>query len=269
MEFFFKKNWYDELCEYYEVTPQKALELGTRSSGRKPSLPGSRTTHPVSNMTFEQIWSSKERKKEEDIFQFYKDQGAWSSFRQVVRHKDMTNFHISLLSNIIQNKSTFCEYGCGVAPFTYSLLSNLPQDAEINIYLSDVDCEHFTFGVWRAKKLIENRELRNVSLKAVPIEPGKLPQYEEKLNAILMFEVLEHVPSPLSTVRNIDKQLASGGLICENFIKHDHSDDDGPDLRSAAQERNSYYVFLDENYERVLGNPEKEFPNETRVWKKR
>lgn len=269
MELFSSKKWYDYLCEYYEVSPQKALELGTRSSGRKPNLPGSKTTHPVSEMTFEQIWSLKERKKEEDIFQFYKDQGAWSSFRQVVRHKDMTNFHLSLMSNMVTEKSTFCEYGCGVAPFTHSLLNNLRQDAEINIYLSDVDCEHFTFGLWRAKKVIENRGLRNVRLTAAPVVPGKLPQYEEKLNSILMFEVLEHVPSPMSTVKNIHNQLVEGGLICENFIKHEHNDDDGPDLQSAAKERSSYYSFLEENYERIQGNTEKHFPNETRVWKKK
>lgn len=269
MELFTSKNWYDYLCEYYEVSPQKALELGTRSSGRKPNLPGSRTTHPVSDMTFEQIWSLKERKKEEEIFQFYKDQGAWSSFRQVVRHKDMTNFHLSLMSNMITEKSTFCEYGCGVAPFTHTLLSNLSPESHLTIYLSDVDCEHFSFGVWRINRLVESRGLKNITVKPVVIEPGKMPQYDQKLDTVMVFEVLEHVPSPLSVVKNMHDHLNPEGLFCENFIKHDHHDDDGPDLRSAAEERNSYYDFLDTNFERIGGNPEKDYPNETRIWKKR
>ena len=81
--------WHYHLCEYYGVTPEKALELGTRSTGRKPDLPGSTTTQAVSGMTYEDIWESRERKSIEDVFQFYKDQGAWSTFRQCVRHKDL------------------------------------------------------------------------------------------------------------------------------------------------------------------------------------
>mgnify|MGYP003663312756 CR=1 FL=1 len=41
-------QWYDYLCEYYDVSPDEALELGTRSDGRKPNLPGSRTCEPIS-----------------------------------------------------------------------------------------------------------------------------------------------------------------------------------------------------------------------------
>jgi len=139
--FFNKQNWYDDLCEYYNVTPDVALELGTRRPNRKPNLPSSRTTHAVSDLTFEEIWALKNRDSEEQIFQFYKDQGAWSAFRQVVRHKDMISTHIDLLSKTIRKDSTFCEYGCGVAPFTYTLLQNIDQEAKLNICISDVDCE--------------------------------------------------------------------------------------------------------------------------------
>lgn len=269
MDFFFKKNWYDDLCEYYEVTPQQALELGTRSDGRKPSLPGSRSTHPVAGMTFEQIWSLKDRKNEESVFQFYKDQGAWSSFRQVVRHKDMTKFHMNFMSSVVHDESAYCEYGCGVAPFTHTLLSNIPTDTRLTVYLSDVDCEHFTFGIWRINRLVESRSLKNVKVKPVVIEPEKIPTYDGNLDTVIVFEVLEHVPSPMMVVKNMHDHLKTGGLFCENFIKHDHHDDDGPDLRSAAQERQSYYKFLEENFEIVHGNPEKTHHNDTRIWKKR
>ena len=89
-------KWYTHLCEYYNVEPQKALELGMRKSGRKPDLPESKTCKKVNNMTFEDIWALSERKNAHDVFKFYKDQGAWSSFRQCVRHKDMERYHISL-----------------------------------------------------------------------------------------------------------------------------------------------------------------------------
>jgi len=31
-------NWHDDLCEYYLVSPEDAIELGVRKTGRKPNL---------------------------------------------------------------------------------------------------------------------------------------------------------------------------------------------------------------------------------------
>ena len=59
--------WYRDLCDYYGVTPEQALALGTRQTGRRPDLPGSATTHPVSGQTFEAIWSSRLRETPADI----------------------------------------------------------------------------------------------------------------------------------------------------------------------------------------------------------
>ena len=270
-DFFFSQTpeWCKDLCDYYNVSPENALELGTRKPNRKPALPSSLTTHAVSNMTFEEIWEKSPRRNQGEIFQFYKDQGAWSAFRQVVRHKDMSNFHLSILTNILKEDSVFCEYGCGVAPFTYSLLSNINVNTKLTVYLTDVECEHLTFGFWRNQRLIERRNLKNVVLKKVPVLPDSLPTYEKRLDAVTIFEVLEHVPSPISTTKNIFSQTNDGALICENFIKHDHDGKDGPDLYSAALERSAYYNFLKENFDLLGGQGVEEAPSATRIWKKR
>lgn len=263
-------EWYKYLCEYYNVTPYESLELGTRKTGRKPNLPGSATCSPVSEKTFEDIWALKDRESEQEIFDFYKDQGSWSAFRQCVRHKDMANLHIDLLSKTIKNNSTFCEYGCGVAPFTYTLLQVVDPEVNLNVYISDVECEHFTFGEWRLKRLIEDRNLKNITLEAKPVLPNSLPTYDKKIDTLFIFEVLEHVPSPMSTIKNITNSLNVDGLLCENFIKHQHVENDlpGADLKSAAQEREEYYNFLKQNFILLTGNDSEENPNQTRVWRK-
>lgn len=268
---FYYKNWYDDLCEYYKVTPDVALELGTRRPNRKPNLPASETTHAVSNLTFEEIWASKPRDSEEQIFQFYKDQGAWSAFRQVVRHKDLTSTHIDFLTKTIKKNSTFCEYGCGVAPFTYTLLENIDTNEKLNICVSDVESEHFTFGVWRLRKLIASRNLNNVTLQSIPVLPGSLPNYPEKLDTVFIFEVLEHVPSPVATLKNLTSQMNEGGLFCENFIKHEHDPNEqpGPDLDSAAEQRDLYYENLNKDFELLFGDSHIVQPNQTRIWKKK
>jgi hypothetical protein len=267
---FYYKNWYDDLCEYYGVSPDVALELGTRKPNRKPSLPASATTHAVSNLTFEEIWASKPRDSEEQIFQFYKDQGAWSAFRQVVRHKDMTQVHLEFLTRTVKRNSVFCEYGCGVAPFTYTLLENIDPAEKLSVHISDVESEHFTFGAWRLKKLIESRNLRNVTFEPITILPNSLPQYSEKLDAVFIFEVLEHVPSPVATLENLTAQMKQGGLFCENFIKHAHDPNEqpGPDLDSAAEQRDLYYQNLDKDFKLLLGETPDRQPNQTRIWEK-
>ena len=267
-----KKNykWYDFLCEYYNVTPSQALELGTRRSGRKPNLPGSKTCQPVSDLNYEQIWALKERKTPEDIFSFYRDQGAWSTFRQEVRHLELKNFHRNVLNSIIRRPNMhFCEYGCGVAPYASTLLLECPQDFKIDISISDVaGCEHLYFAEWKLNKIVEGRGLKNVTIKTVPVEPTGLPTYHKPIDALLIFEVLEHVLSPVDTLNNITEQMNSQAIFVENFIKHEHDDDedDGPDLESAANERSEYYEMLDEQFRLVGGNPEPADPNGTRFW---
>jgi hypothetical protein len=264
-----KRQWYTDLCEYYNVSPEKALELGTRSPNRMPDLPGSPTTHPVSGMTFEQIWDLNARDSDEDVFQFYRDQGAWSAFRQVIRHKDMTQYHLHLLMQVLQQGSAFCEYGCGVAPYTNSLLEVVDPSVPLTIYLSDVDCEHLTFGHWRAKNTIERRNLQNITLEKVVVTPEELPSYDKKLDTVMIFEVLEHVPSPLATVGNLYEQMNPGAFLCENFIKHESNEGDSPDLYSAFLEREKYYMYLQDNFALLSGNDEKKHPNQTRVWSKK
>ena len=258
-------NWYDDLCEYYNVEPKKALELGTRASGRKPSLPESKTCQPVSDMTYEDIWESKPRKTIQEVFNFYKDQGAWSTFRQCVRHKDLVGLHMGFLKPFVKEGTHICEYGCGVAPFSFTYLNNMPKDMSLSLSISDVESEHFTFAKWRMDKHIKEKNL-SVDFDAVPISPTQLPKYKNKLDLVLIFEVLEHVPSPVDVINNFMEQMNPECVLIENFIKTDHAHDDGPDLESAAEERDSFYKILSDNFRLVHGGGVVSSPNATRVW---
>lgn len=275
--------WYDELCEYYKVSPEEALELGTRSSGRKPNLPASSTCKAISNMTFEDIWESKPRTSNKDILDFYIDQGAWSTFRQCVRHIDLTNYHISMFQTVMnvlsqtrQDLSSvhILEYGCGVAPFITTFLKMINNQEKflknLKFSISDVDkCEHFIFADWRLNKINERRNL-NLSIDAVGIKHDSLPSYSSGLDVVFIFEVLEHVPSPIDTLNNLMSQMNDNCLFVENFIKHEHSDDEppGPDLDSAADEREDYYKILTNNFKLITNNDHVSFPNQTRIWMK-
>jgi 2-polyprenyl-3-methyl-5-hydroxy-6-metoxy-1,4-benzoquinol methylase len=271
-------TWYDHLCEYYNVTPQEALKLGTRSSGRKPSLPGSKTCEPVSGKTFEDIWAEKERKDTKSIYDFYKDQGSWSSFRQCVRHKDQEGLHIDFIKSSLNDNTTkdlhICEYGSGVAPFMTTLMKYVKEESKAKITLVDVDCEHLNFAKYRLNDIKEKRKLNNIDLNFLTVTPDSLPDFEgKKLSIVFCFEVLEHVPSPVNALENITNHMIKGGLYIENFIKHedDHHDDDGPDLISAKKERSKYYSMLDDKFTLLFPSKEasEKNPNCTRIWQKK
>lgn len=268
-------SWSRHLCEYYNVTPEKALELGTRKTGRRPDLPESETCSAVSGLNLEEIWSLKERKDTQSVFDFYKDQGAWSTFRQCVRHKDMTDLHM-MYFQLFENKGFFskdvfhiCEYGGGVAPFLTTFLEQLREDLPNKVIISvvDVDCEHLNFAKYRINKIIEEKKFKNIKAEFYTVEVDKLPEFNHKLDVVFCFEVLEHVPSPVKVIRNIHNQMNQYGLFIENFIKHgDEDNDDGPDLLSARKEREGYYLYLEENMKMVSGNNRIESPNSTRIW---
>jgi len=267
-----KEEKFKYLCEYYNVSPEEALKLGTRSSGRKPNLPASKTCDPVNNMTFEDIWALKERKTVEDIFDFYIDQGAWASFRQTVRHFELENLHKSVYSDLIKSDMHIVEYGCGVAPFVTTFLKEANENVKFDISLSDVDgSEHLYFAEWKLKKIIKDRNLENVNLYINPVKPKELPKYDKKIDFLINFEVMEHVPSPIEVINNLMEYMDEGSVYMENFIKHERSDDDdlGPDLQSAAYQRNKYYEILEKNFNLRGGRPPSMAPNETRFWVKK
>jgi len=273
-------EWHTHLCDYYNVTPKEALALGTRSNGRKPSLPGSPTCKPVSGKTFEDIWDEKERKTTQQVFDFYKDQGAWSAFRQCVRHSTMEKLHIAyfkflLENNIIKNGSHICEYGAGVAPFVTSFLKYIQGDVsnfEMKITIVDVDCEHLNFAKYRLNCIKKEKGFHKVDLDFQIVKPDRLPVFDKKIDALFCFEVLEHVPSPVAVIENIRKSMNPGAIYIENFIKHevDEDEDDGPDLISARNERDKYYEVVHEYYNLMHPTPEesKSNPSVTRIWQR-
>ena len=269
--------YFQHLCEYYNVTIQDAIELSTRKTGRKPNLPRSKTCDAVSGMNLEEIWDLEKRESEQSIFKFYKDQGAWSAFRQCMRLSQSVGAYQNYLLNVLERLDTqfkigrtvsICEYGCGVAPYSFLLLNILKPEIKINLYISDVDCEHLNFGEWRLNKIKESRKLDNLKIIKKVVEPNSLPTYEDKLDAVFIFEVLEHVPSPISTSKNLINQMDDKGLFLENFVKHE-DDKGGPDLSSAKKERSDYLDYLDKNLNLFIGDPENKSPNGTRVWVKK
>mgnify|MGYP001364523886 CR=1 FL=1 len=214
-------NWYDDLCEYYNVSPQEADLLGTRKKGRKPDLPGSPTCEPVSGKTFEEIWESKPRETSAQIFEFYKDIGSWSCFRQCKYHKDGPAYGAGFegLEHLKHKpfKSTvdILEYGCGVAPISNWLADNIKQ-LNYNFYLSDVPSETLEFADWRLKR-------RKQNAKKFEIDPDTFPEYGDvKFDIIFMIDALEHMDKPYAAIEHLIKYCKPNEtVLIETWIDHE------------------------------------------------
>ena len=255
------RPWHLDICEYYKVTPEQAVTLGTRSTGRTPELPGSDTTHAVTGKTFEDIWESTERDNPAAIDSFWKDMGAWATFRQVYYHRE-SNF--SFIEGSLKKGSRICEYGGGVGPVSNWIIENV-RNRSLRLTLTDVPCEHLTFGQWRAQRLIKDMNAP-IQFDALEILPNFLPLQEE-YDVITILEVYEHLRNPMEATTHLEEHLAPGGLLWENYIKHDHPH--ASDLAIAQYERPKVFEFIRSRFTLISGgDPDNPDGGGTRCWRK-
>lgn len=234
--------WHADLCRWFHVTPRQVAELGTRRAGRRPDLPGSPTCQPVSGKTWEDIWASRPRDSDGAIMAFYREIGAWSAFRQVVRHRFRS---WSFVARQMPRNGVLVEWGAGVAPVSFWLATHPWQvGGEPTFVLADVDSEHYTFGRWRlAEADGEAIELFVEADKPLPSLPPA--------DVVCVLETLEHLPSPLRVIEHLGAAVKPGGVLFEDFFLHDRPS--GADLPQATKERGQVYSYLSAAFTREAG----------------
>jgi SAM-dependent methyltransferase len=261
LKFRSSRPWYQDLCDYYGVTPEQALELGTRASGRRPDLPGSPTTQAVSGLTFEEIWESRRRETPADIHAFYQDMGAWAAFRQVVYHR---NRNFRFLTHGIKPHTSLCEYGAGVAPVCFWLVEHM-RNIPLELTIVDVPSEHLTFGEWRLKRRIEELNAP-VTVRVREVLPDTLP-LEDSYDIITVLEVYEHLHNPLAVTVHLFKHLRPGGLLWENYIVLNNPA--GEDLPIAQEERPVVFEYVRKHFRLISGkDPDSSGSGGTRCWQR-
>ncbi len=254
-----RRRWYEDLVEYYGVTPAQAEALGIRKSGRRPNLPGSATTAAVRGLTYEEIWQMRARSGPEAIQQFYQDMGAWATFRQVYRHRylDASRYLRGLPAG-----ARFCEYGSGVAPVSHWMVEHVRRPMSLTI--TDVPCEHFRFGRWRLEKKIAVARVK-FSLTALEVTGDYLP-LTETYDAILISEVFEHLHNSLAVARHLVEHLKPGGRLWENYLV---KAPEAADLKEAQEQRGAVFEHLRATCVLSSGGDPDQSPSDTRRWIKR
>ena len=240
-------NWYDDLCEYFGVTKDQAVQLSTRSKGRKPALPAGRVCKAVSNKTLEDIWDEKPRNTVSEKMAFYSDMGAWQTFRQCNYNSVRGAYH-KMVAKYLPKNGVFCEYGCGVAPVSTWMVDNGYVPAEI--HLVDVPGEHLAFAKWRLEKRIEKMSEKPVLVVyEVPSNDHPMPEFSNnsRFDVVTILDVFEHLPNPLEIIWHIYAYSKKWSILVENWYRGGAPCREN--LPEAQNDREMVMGFIKTNYD--------------------
>ena len=115
----------------------------------------------------------------------------------------------------IPRGSRVLEYGCGAAPMLTGLLRYYRR-LDLRLYGSDLPHLLFHFARWKLGRY-----------PFVQMKPLGEP-FMVRFDVVFCAEVLEHVPSPLQTVRDLHEMLLPGGVLIYDFAETDGRGLDSP-----------------------------------------
>lgn len=240
----YKMEWWQDLCEYYNVPKEKAIELGVRKTGRRPDFPSSRTCNAVGGKNMEEWWDLKERHTLQQKMNFYKDIGAWLTFRQC---NYRSNFNYGkYFSSYIKPGCSVVEYGCGVAPFINYLVER-PDKFDIGsmkFNIVDVVSEPLEFANWRLRKKCPEIDLTVHRIT----EEYLYPKFNDMFDVICIMDVFEHLPNPYSVVENLMRHSNIGCVLVETWVDKSDGKHGGPDLEEAENEKKETIELLNNNF---------------------
>lgn len=93
----------------------------------------------------------------------------------------------------------YLDYGSGIGNDALVF-----AEAGFDVTLADISDCLLAFAAWRCRK-------RGFKVRTIDLKHESLPAQE--FDVVLCFDVLEHIPKPLTVVRNIRAALHSGGLL--------------------------------------------------------
>ncbi|MBM2832891.1 MAG: Methyltransferase type 12 [Candidatus Brocadiaceae bacterium] len=149
------------------------------------------------------------------------------------------------------------EYGCGIAPITYSAVK-YGRFSMGKFTIADIQSYTYHFAKWRLYNM------KNVRM--VNINPHELPKFEQGYDLIFLMTVLEHLPNPLEVLNNLYESLTIGGHLIFDFILGEGK---GLDTKQAILGRVKIINFINEKFVIESGKIEVDKSISTTIAKKR
>lgn len=230
----FIRDWFDEFNDYWINC------LGCRSL----KLHDFFYLHSHYRTKFQSV----EVAEDADAQEFMK---AWQSYEniylifEVVYKYALSPLFFFRYRKYIKNAEHILEYGCGVAPITYSALK-YGNFKKCKFTIADIRQFTYHFAKWRLA------HLENVSF--IDIVPDVPPEFSNKFGVAFLITVLEHLPNPLPVVKHIYQNMGSGAYLIFDYIKSEGS---GLDTVQSVKEREQVLEFIERNFKLVEGKFDK------------
>lgn len=157
-----------------------------------------------------------------------------------VRRFSREPLHCREFEKSIKNGDEILEYGCGLAPISHSLLK-VSTKRNLKITIADIRQINFHYAIHSLGTAVDYIEIR----------PYENSIKEKSYNVIFMITVMEHLPDPLETVKNITNGLKKNGLFVFDYIL---GDGDGQDTIEAVEQRGDVLQYISKNYELLSGD---------------
>lgn len=129
-----------------------------------------------------------------------------------------------------------CEYGCGVAPITFSL-SRYYRHLDFRATVSDIPTLLFHFVRWRFRDA--------PYVLPLTIDPADDEPLGQDYDVVFCSTVFEHLPRPLAIARHIFSRLKPRGFLIFDYVQ---SEAHGLDSEGGLRERGDTLRFIAENF---------------------
>jgi 2-polyprenyl-3-methyl-5-hydroxy-6-metoxy-1,4-benzoquinol methylase len=152
-----------------------------------------------------------------------------------VRRYGYRPLHCHRFEKWIAHGDSILEYGCGVAPIAHSLL-HYGKRRNLDITIADIRQINSHFARWRFGN--------SKQIKFLEIVPYKNTLPRDCFNVVLLVSVMEHLPDPLTTIKNVTASLKTKGILIFDYIL---GDGDGQDTIEAVQQRDEVLDYIKNN----------------------
>ena len=186
--------------------------------------------------------ATPENSSEKEFLDSWQNKDTIYQLFSAVRRFSYEPLHCYKYESFIKNGDKLLEYGCGIAPITYSL-KNYSVKRDLNFNIADIRQINSHYAKWRL----------GTDANFFEIKPYQNPlkDMENTFDVVFLITVMEHLPDPLEVVKNIHKSIKKGGLFMFDYI---FSDGEAQDTIEAVRQREEVLEFIKTNFSIKKGN---------------
>lgn len=147
----------------------------------------------------------------------------------------------------LKSSEHLLEYGCGVAPITYSALI-YGNFKKCKFTIADIKTFTYHYAKWRLS------HCSNVFFLDIDPDTDALPKLSYNYDLVFLITVLEHLPNPLQVVKHIYHHMETGAHLIFDYAKGVGK---GLDTVQSIREREHVLEFIEGNFELINGKIDK------------